>query len=61
MSGFPLQGSEWYFTIFNRGRTWFIEISNNGKVVVEVSASNERLCKERAWNALEKYCFRAGR
>lgn len=56
--GFPLPDSNWYFTKFYEDQKHYIRIHHGNKLVVDVKASDERLCCKRAWDALFEYCFR---
>ena len=54
--GFPLPNSGYYFSSMYHKSKWNIKIYDAKKLIVNVSASDERLCLKRAWDALESYC-----
>lgn len=56
-AGFPLQSGRWYFEIYETSRAVEIKIRHEDTVVVLERGSTKRIATERAWNALQDYCF----
>jgi hypothetical protein len=57
MTGFPLPGSAYYFSLDETSRRTTIIIHNGGVEVVNVEGSTKRIALERAWDALRDYGF----
>jgi len=57
-AGFPLPGTNWYFSIIQKRNGYTIHIYDGKVLIVNVNGSDERIAKGRAWDALQEYCFR---
>lgn len=61
MAGFPLPGSTYFVNISENSRRTTVKIYRGTQVVVDVKAGKKRLATERAFDALQEYCFRGHR
>lgn len=55
--GFPLPDSNWYFSMIKVSNRFTITIMHGNYEVVKADGSTKRIALERAWDALQEYCF----
>lgn len=55
--GFILPDSKWYFSMSKIGRKYIITLMHGDQEVVEVEGTKKGIALERAWDALQEYCF----